>query len=222
MLQSLEAQTEQAERNLDFDEGGQRLAQVRSHEGGAGHAGHVVNAAGKFQNVFTTVVPGVSLHLLEGLDRADDGSMLVVHRHGVQADRNFVSGFVVQKADGLGGAGRLDGAGDRAIFVAEFTTGLIAVQQSFCDTGVANDFVAQVTGDALGAVAPEHNLFLHVDDAQAGGQAFEDAAADFRVVKCGHGWSREDPCLVGSSAKIHRDFRSWPAAPGGVGRAKGR
>ncbi len=71
------------------------------------------------------------LQFLKGFDRADDGAMLVVNGHGANADGNFVSGFVVQESDGLGGVRGLDGAGDGAIFFAEFTTGLVAVQQGF-------------------------------------------------------------------------------------------
>ena len=71
------------------------------------------------------------LQFFKGLDGADDGAMLVVNGNGADADRNFVSGLVVQESDGLGGVRSLDGAGDGTIFVAEFATGLIAVQQSF-------------------------------------------------------------------------------------------
>ena len=59
---------------------------------------------------------------------------------------------------------------------------LIAVQQRFRNTGMANDFVAQMAGDALRSVTPEHNFLLHVDDAQASRKAFE-AATDLRIVK---------------------------------------
>lgn len=118
------------------------------------------------------------MHLLEGFDGADDGTMLVVHGRGAPPDRNFISGFVVQKTQGFGGTRRLDGARDGAVFVAEFATRLIAVQQRFRDAGVANDFVAQVACDALRAIAPEDNFLLHVDDAQADGEAIDNAATD--------------------------------------------
>jgi hypothetical protein len=98
---------------------------------------------------------------------------------------------MVQKTHGFGGMRCLDGAGDGAIVAAELTPGLIAVQQSFRDAGVANDFVPQVARNTLGAVAPEYDLVLHVDDAQTGRQAFENAAANVGIVKCGHAWSWE-------------------------------
>jgi hypothetical protein len=77
----------------------------------------------------------------------------------------------------------LDRAGDGAIIFAEFATGLIAVQQGFRDAGVADDVVAQVASDSLAAIAPENNFPLQVNDAEAGGQALEDAAADLGIVK---------------------------------------
>jgi hypothetical protein len=97
--------------------------------------------------------------------------------------RTGISGFVVQEADGFGGVRILDGMGDGAIFVAEFATRLIAVEQRFCDAAVADHFVAQVPRDALRTVAPEDNSLLQVDDTQAGGQAIDTAATDVGVVK---------------------------------------
>jgi hypothetical protein len=60
---------------------------------------------------------------------------------------------------------------------------LIAVQESFRDTGVADDFVAQVARDSFRPVAPEYDFLMHVDDAHAGRQAVEDAVTDVGVVK---------------------------------------
>ncbi len=89
----------------------------------------------------------------------------------------------MQESDGLGGVRSLDGAGDGAVFFAEFATRLIAVQQRLGGAGVADDVVAQVSSNALGAVAPEGNSLLHIDDAEAGGQALENAAADVGIMK---------------------------------------
>jgi hypothetical protein len=75
------------------------------------------------------------------------------------------------------------GTGDRTILVAELAAGLIAMQQRFRDTGAADYFVTQTAADAFGAVAPENDLLLHVDDAEASRQAFEDAATDIGIVK---------------------------------------
>ena len=94
-----------------------------------------------------------------------------------------MSGFVMQKTDCFRGLRCLDGARERTVLFAEFTTRLITVQQSFCDTRVADHLVAQVAGDSLRTIAPEHNLLLHIHDAQPGRQTFEDAAAKVWVVK---------------------------------------
>jgi hypothetical protein len=183
MLQTFEAQTEDAERNLDFGERGQRLAQVRTHQHRAGHAGDVIRTTGKFLCVFPTIAPGVLLHLLERFGRANDRTMLIVHGHGAQADRYLVSLFVLQKTDGFCGLRCLDGAGDRAILVAELASRLVAMQDRFRDTRVAYDFMPQAARDALGPVAPEHNFLLQVDHAYAGGQAIDYAATNVSVMK---------------------------------------
>lgn len=55
--------------------------------------------------------------------------MLVVNGDRADAHRNFVVGLVMQESDGLGRTRGFDGAGDGAIFFAEFAAGLIAVPQ---------------------------------------------------------------------------------------------
>src|SRR5271169_496883 len=149
----------------------------------AGHAGDQVDATGQTEGVIAMKGSRGSLQFFECFDGADDRSVLVVHWDGADADRDFVSRFVVQKPDGLGGVRGLDGEGDWTILSTEFTTRLIAVQQTLRDAGVANDFVAQMAGDALGSVAPEDDLLLHVDDAQAARQAFQNAATNVGIVK---------------------------------------
>jgi hypothetical protein len=72
---------------------------------------------------------------------------------------------------------------------------------------MTNDFVAAMAGDALGSVAPVDDFLLHVDDAEAYGQAVEDAAADLRVVKCGHVEFEGRSLTIGLIGRIHRDFR---------------
>lgn len=43
--------------------------------------------------------------------------------------------------------------------------------------------MTKIAGDALGSVAPVNDLLLQVNDAQTGGQVFEDAATDLGIVK---------------------------------------
>ena len=183
MRQAFEAQAEHAERNLTFKECRQCLAQARSHQRGAGHVGDFVDATGKLRAFAGMIAARGGLQLLKRFDSADDGTMPVVNGNSADADRNFISGFVVQKAGGIDGVRCFHGAVDRAVLAAEFATRLIAVEQRFRNTGVADDFVAQVAGDALRPIAPEHNSLLHVDHAEASRQAFEDAATDLWVVK---------------------------------------
>lgn len=71
----------------------------------------------------------------------------------------------------------------RDIFAAEFASWLIAMQNGFCDTRMANDFMAQMSGDAFGAIAPKQNLFLQVHDAHATGETIENAPTSLGIIK---------------------------------------
>ncbi len=54
--------------------------------------------------------------------------------------------------------------------------------------------MAHVAGDSLGAIAPQDNPLLCVDDAEPTRKTLEDAAPDFRIVKRKHGcFARNKP-----------------------------
>jgi hypothetical protein len=125
--------------------------------------------------------------IFEDGDGADDGAVRVADGNGAGADGDLVSGLVMEKGDGVSGMCVLDGLSERTIFAAKFAVGLVAIEKSLIGAGrFSDDFVAGMAGDALGAVAPENNSLLDVDDGEADGQAFEDAAAEFEIVKFGH------------------------------------
>ena len=67
--------------------------------------------------------------------------------------------------------------------------------------------MSQMTGDPLCPITPEDNLLLNIDDAQAGRQAFQNAATDFGVVKGRHRNPRGESVVMGIIGKIHKDFR---------------
>jgi hypothetical protein len=78
-------------------------------------------------------------------------------------------------------------AGDWAILAAKFATRLITVEKWFSNAGVPNDFVPEVAGDTFRAVAPEHDFFLHVNDAQPDQQTFQNAPTDLGIFEWRHG-----------------------------------
>src|SRR5277367_6297438 len=139
--------------------------------------------------------------------------MRVMNGNGANAHGNFVSGLVVQKADHFGGVRSLDGAGDGTILRAEFATRLIAVQQRFA---VANDFVAPMPRDAFGAITPEDNSLLQVDDAETDGQAFDNVASGLGIVKNGHKGLLSYEWTQGLSAKSTGASGIWSG--GKIGR----
>ena len=126
---------------------------------------------------------GTRLQFLKCFDCSNDRAMLVVNGNGANANRNFVSGFVMQKPDALDRMRGFDGAGSRTLFVAEFAARLIALQQRLGGAGAANDIVTQMAGDAFGPIAPKDNLLLHVEDRQSRGQTFKNAAAGLGLVE---------------------------------------
>ena len=107
------------------------------HQGLAGDVGDFVDAAGKGHRFAWMIEAGGGLKLFKGFDRANDRAVLVMHGNGVDANGNFISGFVMQETDALSGMRGFDGACDGTIFFAEFTARLIAVQQGFrrCRSG---------------------------------------------------------------------------------------
>ena len=131
MGHAFESHAQHGEGHLDLDKSRKRAAQVGQHQGVAGDIGDFVDAAGEREAAVAMNRRGGLLQFFKRFDGADNGAMLVVNGHGADADRDFVSGFVVQEPDGLGGMRSFDGAGDGTIFFAEFATGLIAVQQGF-------------------------------------------------------------------------------------------
>ena len=55
------------------------------------------------------------------------------------------------------------GTRDRAELATEFAAWLVAMQEGFGDTRMADDFVAHMPRDAFRAVAPEKDLLFQVD-----------------------------------------------------------
>jgi len=74
--------------------------------------------------------------------------------------------------------------------VAPFAVLVIAVQQRLTDTRMANDFMPVASRDSFCAVAPKHNPFLQIDDAQARGQAFQNAVINIGIFERTHAFSR--------------------------------
>jgi len=106
----------------------------------------------------------------------------------------------MQESRDLSGVRGLNGAGHRAIFATEFATWLIAVPQRTRHTGVTNDSVPQVAGDSFCAGAPEHHSLIHVHYTKTCEQAFQDASANFGIIKWRHTGSREQV----SAMRIYR------------------
>jgi len=187
LIEAFEAKAEDAEGNVQLMEGAESVAEVSLHHGVAGDAGDFVGASGKGAEIFAKIGVGDLALIFEDGHRSDDGSVRVANGNGAGADGNFVSGFVVQEGDGVGGMRVLDGLRERTVVAAKFAVGFVAVEERLTGAGrFADDFVARMAGDALGAVAPENDSPLRVDHSEADGKAFENAAADFEIVKFGH------------------------------------
>jgi hypothetical protein len=141
--------------------------------------------------------------ILKCFHGADDRAVRVVNRDSANPHWNLVPVFVMQEGESIYGLGSFHGARRWAIFFAEFAARLIAVQQSFTDAAMANNFVAGVTRNAFGPSTPHHDFFLQVDNAQPSGEIFEDAATNLGIVESRHGVCGDFPriALIGRNSQ---------------------
>src|SRR5437016_2904759 len=63
---------------------------------------------------------------------------------------------------------------------------VVAVHQNVVATKTAEHVMAQVSGDFLGPIVPEHDAALAVYQVDAGVQALQHRAIDFRITEVGH------------------------------------
>jgi hypothetical protein len=109
----------------------------------------------------------------------------------------------------LGGLRTLDCRSHRTLAAASFAFALIAMEQGSSDARPANDFMAEESGDALCAIAPENDFFLKVDHANTHLQALQEAAANLGILECGHGeiCPGDGATSIDFIGTIYRDFR---------------
>ena len=88
-----------------------------------------------------------------------------MERHCADVNRNFVTGFVMEKSAGARGMGGLDGSRRGSFFTAEFTAGVITMEKRISYARLAYDFGASMTCNAFSAVAPKDESLLQVDNA---------------------------------------------------------
>jgi hypothetical protein len=98
-----------------------------------------------------------------------------------------MSGFVMDEGQGFHRFGIVQGGGDRAFLVAHFATVLVAMEKDVLGADVAEDIDTGITSNLFGAVAPEDDLLLQVENAYADLQAVEDVAVSIGVAKGRHG-----------------------------------
>ena len=142
---------------------------MRLHHGAAGDSGGFVHAVREVTAWLAAVRGRKLLDVLEYFGCADDRSMFVVNRNGMNADRDLVPDLVMKQTGGLRRLGRFHGERNRAFFAAEFTPWLVAVQERLSYARVANDFMTQVPGDAFGTITPKDDPLFEVNDTKSGG-----------------------------------------------------
>jgi hypothetical protein len=105
----------------------------------------------------------------------------------------------MQIAIGPAGVRPLDRSANGTFRAAGFTSILIALQKSSSRTKPTHNLVAKVPGNPFGAIAPENDLFLHVDHADPDLQALQNASTNPGILKGRHS-------LTGSEALeyLHR------------------
>jgi hypothetical protein len=105
------------------------------------------------------------LGFLERFYCTDDRAVGVSHDDCAHANPNLVTRFVVHKPARLSRLCRLHGSRHWALLGAILASRLIAMQQSFRDARMTDDFVSEVSGNALRAITPDQYFLVCVDDA---------------------------------------------------------
>ena len=91
--------------------------------------------------------------------------------------------FVVHKPARLNRLCRLHGLRYGALFGAELTSGLIAMEQGFRDARMTQHFKPEMPGNALRTITSDHNSLFGVEDTNTDRKHFQNAASDVGMVE---------------------------------------
>ena len=140
---------------------------MRAHNGMAGQACSVIDAARKVKTFFAMIGIHRLPLFLKCLHRANNRAVRIEHGHGPDVHQHLVSCLVMHISDGFCRVRGLDGAFQRTALRTKFTARLIAMERTFRHAGVAHNLMAAyMARDPFRAVTPENDFLLRVDHAE--------------------------------------------------------
>jgi hypothetical protein len=104
--------------------------------------------------------------IVKGFDDADDRSVRIVNGDGGGEELQPVPVFVVNEACTFNASGIANRGIDGAVGGTGLAFDFVAMGKDAREAIAANDFVAKIAGDALGAVAPEDDTPLCMSTTQ--------------------------------------------------------
>ena len=121
----------------------------------------------------------------ETLGGADDGAVGITHGKSPELDGDAMAGFVAHGDERLGGLAFAHGGGGGSEIAGELVVFTVGLAEKIVGVEAADDVLAEIAGDALGAVVPEQDFAFTVDDVDGDVEIVEDAAKeiDFREAR---------------------------------------
>ena len=184
-IEVIELHAEDGERNVVFFEEADVFADVGLRDAVIEHAARFVDAAVGGELGLAAIPFGERDAFFETFGGADDDAFRIAHRKSPELNRDAVAGFMTHGDQRLRepalahrSGGGSECAGELIVFAIGFTEEIIGEK-------AADDVLAQVAGDALGAIVPEQNFAFAVDDVDGDVKIVEDAAkeVDFRKAR---------------------------------------
>jgi hypothetical protein len=122
---------------------------------------------------------------LETFGGADDDTVGIAHGKSPQLNRDAVAGFMAHRNEGLGGFAFAHGGGGGSVRAGKLVVFAVGLAEKIVGVETADDVLAKIAGDALGAIVPEENFAFAIDDVDGDVEIVEDAAKeiDFREAR---------------------------------------
>jgi hypothetical protein len=172
--------------NVMFFEDADVFGDMRLRDAVIEDAAGFVDAAigGEFR--LTAIPFGEGDAFFETLGGSDDGAVGIANGESPDLNGDAMAGFVAHGDERLGGlavAHRGGGGSERA---GEFIVFAVGLAEKIVGVEAAEDVLAKIAGDALGAVVPEENFAFAIDDVDGDVEIVEDATKEIDFSEARH------------------------------------